>query len=113
MAAQWSVSNLDRQVSLDGKADVVTAVHCEVTDIDTVGSGDDEITYSGRVYGTIALDTSDLSSFTPYEDITEENAIAWAKAALGSDGVSKKEKAVADQITESKTPTTGTGVPWT
>ena len=43
MAAQWSVSNLDRQVSLDGKADVVTGVHWEVTDSDTVGSGDDEV----------------------------------------------------------------------
>ena len=112
MAATWSIATLDRQVSLDGKADVVTAAHWEVTDFDTVGSGDDEITYSGRVYGTIALDTSDLSSFTPYQDITEEEAISWAKAALGSDEVSQKEKAVADQITEAKTPTKGTGRPW-
>jgi hypothetical protein len=112
MAAIWSIASLDRQVSLDGKADVVTAVHWEVIDTETVGSGDDEITYRGRVYGSIGLDTSDLSSFTPYEDITEENAIAWAKVALGSDEVAKWEKSVADQKSEAKTPTKGTGVPW-
>ena len=109
MAATWSIVNLDRQVSLDGKSDVVTAVHWQVTDSET---GDDAVTHNGRAFGMERLDTSDLSSFTAYSDITEENAIAWAKEALGADQVTALEKSVADQITESKTPTTGTGVPW-
>jgi hypothetical protein len=112
MAAHWSVSNLDRQVSLDGKADVVTAVHWQVIDSETVGSGDDAVTHNERSYGSVGLDTSDLSSFTAYADVTEENAIAWAKAAMGDDLVAQYEKSVADQLTEKKSPTTGTGVPW-
>ena len=112
MAATWNISNLDRQVSMDGKSDVVTAVHWQVTDSETVGSEDDAVTHSGRRYGSVNLDTSDLSSFTPYADVTEENAIAWAKAAMGDDLVAQHEKSVADQITESKTPITGRGVPW-
>tara|TARA_B100001250_G_C19801292_1_gene791211 strand:- start:2494 stop:2835 length:342 start_codon:yes stop_codon:yes gene_type:complete len=113
MAATWSIASLDRQVSLDGKADVVTAVHWQVTDSEIVGSGDDAVTHSGRAYGVNGLDTSDLSSFTAYADVTEANAIDWAKAAMGEDLVAQHEKSVADQITESKTPTTGRGVPWT
>ena len=112
MAATWNISNLERQVSLNDKADVVTAVHWRVVDSETVGSGDDAVTHTGRAYGVIGLDTSDLSSFTAYADVTEENAIAWAKSAIGDDLVTQYEQSVADQITESKTPTTGTGVPW-
>jgi len=112
MAATWSIASLDRQVSMDGKADVVTVVHWQVTDSETVGSGDDAVEHHGRAYGSIGLDTSDLSSFTAYADITEANAIAWAKEALGEDQVAQYEQSVADQITESKTPTTKTGKPF-
>ncbi len=112
MAATWSIVNLDRAVSLDSKKDVVTTVHWEVTDSEDVGSGDDAVTHIGRSYGSGSLDTSDLSSFTAYADITKSDAIAWVKEALGADQVAAYEKSVADQITKSKTPTTGTGVPW-
>ena len=112
MAATWNIANLDRQVSMDGKADVVTAVHWQVIDSEIVGSGDDAVKHSGRRYGAVGLDTSDLSSFTAYADIKESDAIAWAKAALGADQVAAFEKSVADQITESKTPTTATGKPF-
>ena len=110
--ATWSISNLQRQVSFDDKADVVVAVHWQVVDSETVGSGHDSVTHTGRAYGVIGLDTSDLSSFTAYADVTEENAIAWAKAAMGDEQVAQYEQSVADQISESKTPTKGTGVPW-
>ena len=112
MAATWKITNLDRKVSLDDKADVVTTVNWQVTDLETVGSGDDEIEHHGVIYGSSVLDTSDLSSFIAYADITEANAIAWAKAALGADQVAANEKSVADQITESKIPTTKTGKPF-
>tara|TARA_Y100001938_G_scaffold129893_2_gene185313 strand:- start:1386 stop:1712 length:327 start_codon:yes stop_codon:yes gene_type:complete len=108
MAATWNISNLRRQVSFDGKADVVTSLDWQVTELETVGS----VEHVGKVYGSIGLDTSDLSSFIAYADITEADAIAWAKAALGADQVAENEKSVANQILKSKTPTTGTGVPW-
>lgn len=112
MAATWSITNLDRQVSLDDKVDVVTTVHWQVVDLETVGSGDDAMEHHGSCYGSVGLDTSDLSSFTAYADITESDAIAWAKAAMGDDQVAAYEKSVADQITESKTLTTKTGKPF-
>ncbi len=87
MAATWNIASLDRQVSMDGKSDVVVTVHWQVTDSETTGSGDDAMTHRGLIRGSVSLDISDLSSFTAYADITEANAIAWAKATLGADQV--------------------------
>ena len=108
MAATWKIAACDRTVSLGGEADVITTIHWEVIDEETVS----DVVHSGRMYGSQAIDTSDLSSFTAYASITEANAVTWAKAAMGSDEVTRIEDSVAAQITESKTPVTGTGVPW-
>ena len=108
MAATWKVVACDYTKSLGGEVDVITNVHWEILDKETVGSVD----HTGRVYGSVTLDTSDLSSFIAYGSVTEANAIAWAKAALGSDTVAEHEAQVAAQITESKTPTRGQGTPW-
>ena len=108
MAATWRIAACDRTVSFGGKADVITTVHWNVQDSETV----DGVDHSGSQYGCVGIDTDDLSSFTAYADVTEDNAIAWAKAALGSDEVTRLEADVASQIALSKAPVTGTGVPW-
>ena len=108
MAVTWKVVACDRTVALGGEADVITSVHWEVTDEETVS----DVVHHGRQYGSVGIDTDDLSSFIAYASVTEANAIAWAKEALGSDEVTRLETDVAAQITLSKTPTHGTGVPW-
>ena len=112
MAATWSIVTLDRVMSLNDKSDVVVRIHWNLADSETVGSGKDEVIHSGRAFGEVTLDTSELSTFTEYKDISESPAIEWVKNALGDDEVARHEKRVADQIQESKTPTKGTGVPW-
>ena len=107
MAATWTITTMDRDITQGDKSDVVTTLHYDVTDSESVG--DD--TFIGRVYGTVAL-AEPGDSFTPYADITAETAVAWAKAALGDDAVASAEASVAAQIAEAKTPITGTGVPW-
>jgi len=107
MAATWSISTLGRQL-VDGEhTDVVTVIHWNVADSETVG----EETYSGRCYGTVGL-AEPGDSFTPYADITEADAIGWCKAALGDDEVASLEANVANQIDQQKNPKTGEGVPW-
>ena len=108
MAATWKVVACDYDKSLGGEVDVITNVHWEVVDTETVGGVD----HFGRVYGSVAIDTSDLSSFVAYGSVTEANAIAWAKDAMGAEQVTASETSVATQITESKTPTSGSGTPW-
>ena len=104
MAVTWDVEALDATKTVGSLSDVVTTVHWTASDAD----GD----HTGYSYGSIGLAKADSKSFTAYKDITKDNAIAWAKAALGSDEVTRIETGIAAQITKSKTPTTTSGVPW-
>jgi len=112
MAVTWEVHCLEATKTVGSLSNVVTSVHWSASDSETVGSGESAVTHYGSSYGTVALADANSSSFTEYEDITEVNAIAWAKAALGADKVTSIEDNIAVQITESKTPTTISGVPW-
>ena len=112
MAVTWDIAALDATKTVGSLSDVVTTVHWTASDSETVGSGDSAVLHEGSAYGSVGLAEADSGSFTPYADITKENAIAWAKAALGSDEVTAIETSIAAQITESKTPTKTSGVPW-
>ena len=112
MTVTWNVVVLDATKTVGSLSDVVTKVHWEAQDSETVGSGDSAVVHTGSSYGVVALAEADSGSFTAYADITKDNAIAWAKAALGTDEVARIETSIAAQITESKTPKTFTGVPW-
>ena len=112
MAVTWDVVALDATKTVGSLSDVVTTVHWTASDSETVGSGDSAVVHSGSAYGTVSLAEADASSFTAYADITKDNAIAWAKAAIGTDEVTSIETGIAAQITESKTPTVSSGVPW-
>ena len=104
MAVTWNVVCLDATKTVGSLSDVVTTVHWTASDAD----GD----HTGSAYGSIGLAAADSESFTAYADITKDNAIAWAKDALGTDEVTSIETSIAAQITESKTPTTTHGIPW-
>ena len=104
MAVTWDVAALDATKTVGSLSDVITTVHWTASDTD----GD----HTGSAYGSVGLAEADSGSFTTYADITKDNAIAWAKAALGSDEVTVIETRIAAQITESKTPTVTVGVPW-
>ena len=108
MAVTWTVVSLDSTKTVGSLSDVVTSVHWAASDSETVGSD----TYTGSSYGSIGLAEADPSSFTAYADIKESDAVTWAKAAIGADEVTAIETGIAAQITEAKTPTTTSGVPW-
>ena len=104
MAVTWNVVALDATKTVGSLSDVVTTVHWTASDAD----GE----HTGSSYGSVGLAEADSKSFTAYASITKDNAVAWAKAALGTDEVTAIEAGIAKQITESKTPTTTTGIPW-
>tara|TARA_Y100000114_G_scaffold4012_1_gene3346 strand:+ start:824 stop:1147 length:324 start_codon:yes stop_codon:yes gene_type:complete len=107
MAITWQIVSLDRKLKDGDRDDVVTTVHWQATDSEVDG----ENTYSGRAYGSVGL-AAPGDSFTPYADITEEQAVGWAKAAIGDDQVADNEKSIENQIDQQKNPTNGKGVPW-
>ena len=104
MAVTWTISSMDRDITQDGKANVVTTIHWRASDTDSDGN-------TGSSYGSVGV-TLGSSSFVAYEDIKESDAIQWAKDALGTDEVTAIETSIASQITEMKTPTVATGVSW-
>ena len=106
MAATWTVSSMQRTLndSESGLEGVVNILHWQCTDSD----GE----HHGRCYGTVGLEAPDADSFTGYSDISEADAIAWAKAAIGEEQVEAYEASVASQIELSKNPVSAAGVPW-
>ena len=112
MAVTWNVISLEATKTVGSLSDVVTTVHWTANDSETVGSGESAVEHIGSAYGSVTLADANSSSFTPYADITKDNAITWAKNILGSDEVAAIETSIAAQITESKTPTVTSGVPW-
>ena len=110
MAVTWKICSFDVTKEVGSLSDVVKTIHWRAEDSETVGSGESAKTHYGS-----SLAEPDASSFTPYADITEADGITWLKAALNaneSDVVAGIEADIAAQITESKTPTKISGVPW-
>ena len=104
MAVTWNVVALDATKTVGSLSNVVTTIHWTASDAD----GE----HNGSSYGAVGLAEADSGSFIAYASITKDNAIAWAKAALGADEVTRIETSIAAQIAESKTPTRFTGTPW-
>ena len=97
----WNVSTVDVK-EIDGNADTVFNVHWRLT-------GTDDVTNeSYSVYSTIALDTSDLSNFTAFADLTASDVQGWVEAALGEDEVQAQKDAIDATIAELVTPTVQT-----
>lgn len=99
----WKVSQCDRNLA-DG---VITTLHYTITATDEDG------TYSVGAYGSVGLEAPDASDMIPYDNVTEAQAIGWVKSAIGGDDkVEEIQNAMAAQLTEKRTPTKGTGTPW-
>ena len=103
----WTIAQCDRELSDGG----ITTAHWRVTAEQTVGTGDDAVTYYASNYGTCGF-TPDpsASDYTPYADVTESEVLGWCWA----DGVDKDQIQTSLQanIDLQITPTTGEGVPW-
>ena len=109
MAVTWSIIQTERETTNDG----ITTCHWVASDSETAGSGDSAVVHTGNSYGSVSFTPDHTAEgFTAYASVTEVNAVAWVKASLGADQVSSIEDGIAAQITESKTPTNASGVPW-
>ena len=104
--ATWTIENLERNVADGG----VTVAHWCVTETETVGEGDDAVTYSASSYGTVgfAPDAS-ADGFIAYDDLTEADVLGWVYEEVDQ---AETEAALADDIAGQKTPVTSDGVPW-
>ena len=100
----WDIVAMDSAPTEGSLSDVVKTIHWNCTGTETVGSGESAVTYNSYSYGCVGLDAADSSSFTAFGSITKDNAVAWAKAAIGTDEVTSIETGLESEITEQKTP---------
>ena len=99
----WKVDNCNRNLA-DG---LITTMHYTVSAVTEDG------VYSAGAYGSIGLEAPDAEDMIPYDNVTEAQAVSWVQAALGgADKVAEIHAALDAQLTEKRTPTTGTGTPW-
>ncbi len=97
----WNVSTVDVK-EIDGNADTVFNVHWRLTGTD---DANDE---SATVYGTQSLDTSDLSNFTAFADLTVSDVQGWVEAAMGEEEIQAKKDSLDATIAKLVTPTVQT-----
>jgi hypothetical protein len=93
----WFIVQMDRLTS-DG---FVVTVHYNVSATD----GD----YSASTYGTVGYTEQPDESYTPYDELTQEQVVGWMQESLGKDTV---EASLAGQIEAQKNPTQVSGLPW-
>ena len=99
----WKVAQCDRVL----ETGVITTLHY------TVAAVTEDGVYSTGAYGSIGLDAPDAEDMIAYDAVTESQAVSWAQAAIGgADKVAEIHAALDAQLTEKRTPTTGTGTPW-
>ena len=107
----WDVSTVDVK-EIDGNADTVFNVHWRLTGTDDANTvkdmSDNDIAATATVYGSIGLDTSDLSDFIAFADLTVSDVQGWVEAAMGEDSITEMKAGLDATIAELVTPTVQT-----
>ena len=103
----WDVSTVDVK-EIDGNADTVFNVHWRLTGTDDANNDADGNPQAATVYGTIGLDTEDLSDFIAFADLTVSDVQGWVEAAMGEDEITNMKANLDATIAELVTPTVQT-----
>ena len=102
----WSIANTERYLDTGG----IFVVHWRVIAEETVGTGDDAVTYTASSYGTVGFTPdADDPSFVAYDSLTEADVLAWVHAEVDQ---AATEAALTAKIEADKNPVTGSGMPW-
>lgn len=102
----WTIPTCEHEISTGG----INAVHWICVASETVGSGEEAVTYNSSRYGRVGL-TPDPSSpdFIPYADVTKLIAQSWVWDSVSQ---ADTEAALAADIENQKNPTEAKGNPW-
>ena len=91
MATTWKIRNVMVYNTLDGNSDVIYLVNYNVTATDD----------NGNVYvlpEEAMIDTSSITDFVPFEDLTEEVVLGWVTTNLGTDVVAAIDQAAENAL---------------
>ena len=101
----WTIAALEAYPQAEGQTDVVFTIHwrAELSQDDKTASN----------YGSVAVKYTAGEPFTPYAELTQDQVIGWAKAALGEEAVANIESGLQSQLQFLLNPTTvSPSLPW-
>jgi hypothetical protein len=76
ISINWIIERLLVKPTEGSLTDVVITADWRCNGTETIGTGDDAKTYSGTCYGSASFQPPS-GSFTPYEDLTEQQVLGW------------------------------------
>ena len=95
----WNCKTVDVIPTKDGLTNVIFQVHWIVT-----GTSDDDEPITSTMIGVESLDTDNITDFTSFEDITNEQVTAWVINKMGDEKVSMIKETINKNIEEIKNP---------
>jgi hypothetical protein len=107
----WDVNTCDVFPTKSGKSNVVHNVHWRLKATDDANNDSDGNPITAEIYGSQGLDTSDLSSFTNWSDLTASQVQGWVEAALDAEKsgtVAEMKTGLSNNIAKEISPTTVT-----
>lgn len=98
----WNCKTVDVYPQNKEYTDVVYNVHYYVL------GEDSETAYQSDLIGTQILNVSDITDFIPFDELTNEDAVAWCKEAMGEKQVAQIEATIAAAIEDQTNPSSVT-----
>lgn len=98
----WNCQTVDAYPQDGEYTDVVYNVHYRVQ------GEDSETAYQSDIIGTQILSVSDITEFKPFNELTNEDAVAWCKSAMGEEQVDKIQATIAAAIEDQVNPSSVT-----
>jgi len=104
----WDCKTCDTYPTKSSKSNVVYNVHWRLTATDGTNKDSDGNNWTATTYGTQAVSTDDLSSFTNWSSLTNADVQGWVETALTADTVTAMKTGLDAVIAEKVTPTSVT-----
>ena len=104
----WDVSQCDVYPQKSGKSNVVHAVNWKLTATDDAHQDKDGVDISSTGISVQNIDTSDLSSFINWSDLTASDVQGWVETAMGSTEVARLKSSLDGMITQQISPSSVT-----
>lgn len=93
MTTTWEIENVKVYNTLNGNDDVIYLVNYNLYASDENGS-------AYLLPKESKIDTSNITNFVPFADLTETIVIGWVKDALGASGVTEIEQEATNALNE-------------
>ena len=101
----WGITKIKAYPTVEDKTNVICTVEWKLT----VTNGE----YNKQILGLISIPVGDLETFTPYDQLTEEQVLGWVHDVMGPDQIAQLEAGILDQLEQMINPPVVTvPLPW-